>query len=396
MPPPQSFAYAQIDPSSRSDRLAVSESWVRMAPFQHDTAKMVIHGVDDIDATRWTTGTPMELTWGRQPNQTGTFYGYVASVHRNWAQNQRLTINNRLMTVWAVGASYPLKEDLTTVYRNMSSSQIAASLARSHYLDTDIPATSYVWPQKASSGISQWRFLANLAKASGLIMYCNKTQLRMYDPLLPLSRTNTVVPYFYEKDISSTASVLTFDTDVNEVSSDEGRRKRSRSVHGVDASTGTVFYVSDDAHGFLAQRSLTPQFGETVVDMVAKNQASAAALLPARDLENRFYIRAKASFAGDVRLTQMSPVVIEGLGSRNSGLWQILEVTHHYKKFWYSSDCLLGRDSDYDNGVRPGLPSGVARARLDGSSQTVLTNPPTVLVSGQWRAAWAPPTAVAG
>lgn len=383
------FAYLSVNPMVRSDRLALSEFKLYMKAFSHDVAEMWVQSVDDSDPVRWTTGVPLSVYYGRAPNQVDHFYGYVLDVQRNWGQTIRTPPMGRMLRVTAIGASYPMKEDLTTLFHGMTSAQIATALAWAHYLDTDIPDTDWVWPTKSSSGRSEWSFLVELAKVSGLIMYCHGTQVRMYDPLAPLQRKNMVVPRFYEKDSGQAQTVLSFDTHLTEVSSEEGRRKRSRVVRGIDRITGQPIYATDPGPApTLGQRNLAPAFTETVTDLVTVDQRAANALLSARGVENLFHHRAKARLSGDPRVTQQSPVVIEGLGQRDSGVWQVLEAVHHVRKRWYATDVVLGRDADFDTGQRPGLPDGVVRNRLDPYASALAPPPPTVLVNGQWRAAW--------
>lgn len=385
------FAYLYANPARRSDRLIVRDLKVYMAPFRHDMAKIVVQGPTDEDWTRWDTGVPLRVQYGRTPSAISNFFGYVLGVDRHWEQTNKLAISDRTMEILAVGASWPFKEGLATAFSGMSSSQIATQIASQNYFDIDAPATDFVWPTKNVSGSSIWEFLCELAKSSGLTCAMNGTQLRFYDPMTILRRNNSVVPVFYEKDSALGQTVLEMQTDVTELSASEGRRKRLRVVQGTDIRTGTDIYVRDDGTHqgtYLARRYRPTLFTEFVSDMVTIDQSSASALLPARTTENRFYIRARAKLAGDVRVVQESPIVIEGLGTRDSGLWQAIEVVHHVHKNWYALDCELGRDSDYDNGVRPGLPAGVARARLDPYETIVFNSPPTALINGRWRAAW--------
>jgi len=388
------FAHAYISPGVRNVRLDITEMHLYMKPYYHDHVVLVIQGVDDIDSSLWTTGVPFSINYGRKPSQVGTFYGYVTSVSRNWSQIQRVPIAQRSMVVEGLGASYVMKEDLATVYTGMTTAQIATSLARSRLFDTDIPPTEYVWAMKAASGTTEWSFLVNLARASGLTMYCRGTQLRMYPPLTVLTRNATVIPTFYSEDASLTASILSFESHVTELSASEGRRKRTRIVRGINPQTLQPIYAVDSGNSAGAQLGLIappPAFSESVIDLVVYDQASADALLPPLGIENQFYIRADAEVAGTASITQSSPVIMEGLGVRDSGLWQALEVTQVYKKHWFSTKLLLGRDSDYDNGKRPGLAANVARPRMDPNATLTLNSPPTALVNGEWRAAWAPP-----
>lgn len=391
----RAFAFAYVNPAVRSDHLACVEMEHTMAPFDHDMMRFKIVGVDDTDQTRWTTGVPVRVQYGRYPLGVTNFFGYIGGVNRLWTQTSKTNLSSRIMEVWAVGASWPLKTPLSTVFTSVTSAQIATTVASAYGLDVDIPATSYLWPQKSAPGRTAFEFLADLARDSGCIFYVNQTQMRFYDPVTVLLRNNSVVPVFYEKDTALSqsggqATVLDFESDVTELSNVEGRRKRNRVVQGLDAVTGAPIYAASSAQStpLLASRSLPPIFGETVTDMVTASQADANSLLPARTVANRFFARARARFSGDARITQESPVVVEGLGIRDSGIWQVISAVHTVRKNWYSTDCVLGRDSDYDNGVRPGLSAGVARASLDSTESSATGSPATVLQNGQWRATY--------
>jgi phage protein D len=391
----RAFAYAYINPAVRSDRLRCIDMEHTMKPFDHDLLRFKVQGVDDTDQTRWTTGVPVRIQYGRWPLGVTNFFGYIGGVNRTWDQSVRTGPSGRVMEVWCIGASYPLKAPITTIFTGMTSSQIASSVASASGLDIDIPPTAYTWPQKSAPGLTQWKFLSELALASGCTLYVNRTQMRFYDPSTILQRNNLVVPIFYEKDAAlsqagGAATVVSLHTDVTELSAVEGRRKRNRVVQGIDAVTGAPIFTTSAAQAVpsMASRTLAPIFAEAVTDLVTRSQADAVALLPARTAANRFHIRGKAILSGDVRVTQESPIVIEGLGTRDSGVWQVIEACHIVRKNWYSTECVLGRDSDYDNGVRPGLPPGVAATRLTTTAASGAGEPPSVLLSGQWRAAY--------
>lgn len=385
------FAYLYVNPAQRSDRLFIRDFKLYQRPFAHDMVEMTVQGPTDEDYTSWDTGVPLWVKYGRSPSSIGNFYGYVLSVSRHWDETLKLSVPNRTMDILAVGASWPLKEPISAVFTNVSSAGIATQVATTNYLDVDAPATSYIWPAKNVSGATTWEFLCDLARTSGLTCAMNGTQLRFYDPTTILKRNNSVVPVFYEKDSGVGSTVLEMTTDVTEVSSTEGRRKRNRIFQGTDIRSGNPIFSSDDGSNqgnFLGGRYLSPLFEEFVTDMVLHDQATANALLPPRTTENRYYIRGRARLSGNAAVVQESPIVLEGLGQRDSGIWQVLTVTHHIKKNWYSLECELGRDSDFDNGIRPGLPANVARARLDPYETIVFNNPPTTLINGRWRASW--------
>ncbi len=382
------FASVWVNPAVRSDAMVAKDFKLHMRPYQHDILEVELRGMTDMDANRWSAGTPVLAKYGRNPNSWDQFYGYLVGTSRDWEQTQRMTTRQRTMKMWAVGASWPLKEGLQAVYRGITSSQLAATVAMANYFDVDSPATDYLWPALSSPGDSNWQFLCAVAKKSGLTCHMHGTQLRYYDPMTILKRGNVTIPSFVEKDGAVVGTVLNFETDLSEVESVEGRRRRNRVIKGTDAITGSDIVNMDDGSSLgisLGARRLPSLFTEYVTDVVVENQADAQALLAPVTTANRFWNRARATLSGDVRVTQETPILITGLGSRDSGLWQALSVIHHLKYQWYDIQVELGRDSDYDNGVRPGLASGIARAHLDPNATESLTNPGTALINGRWR-----------
>lgn len=400
MADPQAFAYLQVDPQNRSERLTLESFDLLLRPFHHDMATIVVYAMEDTDFSRWTAGVPLKVTYGRAATSE-TFYGYILEVNRLWSTEERRPPSFRPLQVTAIGTSYWLKQPLSELFRGLSTAHIARKLARANFLDFDIPVapSDYIWPVKSAPGVSQWAFLVDLAKASGLTLYVKDTQLRMYDALTILRRNLTTIPVFYDKDTSNINSVAKFETNLVEVSSTEGRKKRGRVVNSLDQLTGAPIYVSDSgqsAAANLALRYQKPVFSEIVTDLVTDSQSTAGDLLSARSIENRFPSRAEATVLGDLRITQDSPVVFEGLGRRDSGLWQALTVKHCVRKNLFMTELELGRDSDYDNGNRPGPPANIIRPHLDPYATTIFNVvPPVVLVNGRWRSAWSPSSAVA-
>jgi hypothetical protein len=387
------FSKIWVNPAARPDPLTPNDFKLHMRPYEHDILEAEIRGVTDVDALRWSVGTPIQARYGRNPNTWDQFYGYLASTSRNWSQTNRIATSLRVMKIVAIGASWPLKQGLQAIYPSITAAQLATTIATENYFDIDAPATPYLWETLVSPGSSTWQFLCDVAQQSGLTCHMHGTQLRFYDPMTVISQGDAVVPRFVEKDASggTTATVLSMCTDSSEMESVEGRRRRNRVFSSVDAYNDGVFLTSDDGSSLgigLGARRVAPIFTEYISDIVAHTQVDAEALLPAITTANRFWNRATAELSGDVRVTQATPIVLEGLGSRDSGLWQVLDVTHHVKYQWYSLKCSLGRDSDYDNGVRPGLASGLARAHLDPSATQVLSNPGTILVNGRWRSTY--------
>lgn len=391
----QAIAYLYTSPGTTNRRITVLDFKLEMCPFAHSIAKIVIQGTDDTTA-QWDTGAPIIVRYGRQPNAMTNFYGYMLFPEPNWKQTLKNQQANRRMTIWAIGTSWPFKDGLSQPFLNMTAPQIAQAIAGTHFLSVNAPTSSsdYVWPMKtAINGQSEWEFLVELAKASGRTCHVNGTQLDFYDPSTTLVQPDPVVPTFYEKDSGKGMTVLDFTPDNNEVSADPGRRKRTRIFQSLDRNGNPIFLTDDGtnvSHRF-GSRYRAPLFTEYVSSIVAHSPQDAKALLPALTTDNRFYIRAQAILSGNVQVTQETPIVIEGVGIRDSGLWQVISVTHHVGWQWYSMECELGRDSDFDNGIRPLNPPGVARTFMTSYGSVPITTPPTILNNNVWRAAFSVP-----
>jgi hypothetical protein len=371
----------------------VREFRLEQHPFAHDIAKIEVQGSDDTSIDEWDTGTPLTVVYGRRPNKRTTFYGYMLGPQPTWRQTERNTMRNRRMTIWAVGASWPLKQGLSTSFHNKTAAQMAASVLSPYFLNlqTVTSPQDYVWPMRnAVNGRSAWEFLVDLAKDSGKTCRMNGTTLNFYDPTTALLQPSAVVPAFYEKDGGKGMTVLDFTPDNSEVSYAMGAEKRTRVFQSLD-SKGNSVYLSDDGtedNHYFGNRYRTPLFTEYVEGLVAHSPSSAAALLPPRTTANRFYIRARATLAGDIRVMPDTPILLDGLGTRDSGLWQVLNVTHHLKWHYYALEVELGRDSDGDTGVRPSNVDGIDRSFLSPIGNVPLVTPPTVIANGFWRAAY--------
>jgi hypothetical protein len=374
------FARLQVDPENRSSWVTASTCEVEMAPYAHDLAHVTLMGVQDIDVATWVTGTPVHLQWGRSPNQVTDFYGYLVSTTRHWSQGDRSALSSRFMDVWCIGASMWMRNGYTGSFGNQTGASIAESLANEFRLSIDSTPTTFAWPAKNAAGVSAWSFLAELAKADGRILACNGTTLRYTSPTALLDRGVSSVPTFYEKDSGVGQTVLSMETENTQMSAVAGRRRLNRVLRTIDPRTGQVIVASDSGPAqALSGAPVAALLTEYPIDMTASSPAAAEARLQGEGVANRFPIRATALLAGDTRVVQESPVVLEGLGSRDSGIWQVLTVKHRIAKAHYSLECELGRDTLSDSGARPSVPPGIVP--LGGGA------PGSRLVNGVWQTA---------
>lgn len=374
------FSRLMVDPAQRSSWITITDCEIEMAPYAHDMAHLVLTGIQDIDTMTWTSGTPVHVQWGRYPSQITNFYGYMVATNRHWQQGDRTPFPLRKMEVVCIGASVKLRDSFRGSFSNETGSSIAAQVAQSYNLSVVASRTTYAWPAKNSVGLSAWAFLAELAKADGCILACNGTTLRYTEPLATLQSGNTEVPVFYEKDSGQAMTLLEFHTDNTSISAAEGRRQLQRVMTSIGSSGESISVTGVPVTAGLASRPAAAFFVEHPSTISVVDQANAEAVLAGLGETNRFPIRAHAQLTGNVNVVQESPVVVEGLGPRDSGIWQVLTAKHRIRKNNYAVECELGRDSDTDTGQRPEVQQ---RYRVGGPASVPVGSR---LVGGIWQA----------
>jgi hypothetical protein len=102
--------------------------------------------------------------------------------------------------------------------------------------------------------------------------------------------------------------------------------------------------------------------------------------------QNRFHYMAEANLSGDPAVTQGMPIVITGISAKDDGVWWVHEVRHKISSPGYSMDVKLGRDSSFDNNVRPTLVTTTGFTQVNPFAVSLSQIPPTILVGQLWRA----------
>lgn len=393
------FVKAVFDITVRADPKRVLEFSLLQREYHHDFAIIEVQGEQD-NQREYRTGAPVQLTWGRSPQGTDDFYGYIDHVVPKLDRKERAT-NMRSIMVYCLGASWPLKNPVQSVYVGLTTSDAIRDVAAKNFFTTDVTDNQIIWPSLSAAGVSQWDFLVDMAKRSGRTLYCNKTEVRCYDALTTLKRSDRPVPtfYFYDKH-PELNTVIDFKVRSGEAGVEDGRQRRIRYAQGIDDHTGLAVFARDDASQLtvdqLSLDSPDPWFDKFETDFVVPSNLLAMQRLDAEARRNRFYIKAHAQVVGDTRVTQGGVVILEGLANKHSGAWYVHAVKHTITKARYVMDLELGRDSEYDDGLRPGPPANVVRPRFDPFGIEVTRTPPTILVNGTWRSSWLAKRPVSG
>jgi hypothetical protein len=357
--------------------------------YRHDIALIDVYG-SSLDLMRYSTGAPVEVEFGTGGRNTEVFYGYV---NHPEPEVERLDSNEtqRVSRIVAVGASWPLKESTQRSVRGRTASSLMREVAEAYRFTTDVQESDVVWDSMTSPGLTEWQFLVSLAQRMGYCFFCNKTEIRSFDQLDHLRRRPGTAPVFYGPDSAGENITIDNFTAVSGETTPDGGTKAFRISSGIDPRTGQVISVQNDPStaARLGREAVAPFF-QKFENLVVEDRAQGSQKLSSVALLNRFYIQAKATLLGDVKVTQGSIVALVGLGDRHSGYWYVHEVEHDLNKQRYEMHVVLGRDSLGTLGDEEAF-SGrrTVRERFDPFDRRVAIPPPTIFVNDRWRSAYA-------
>ena len=108
--------------------------------FKHSVLTMEFWG-GDVESGALATGTPIQVNFGRPP-QMRIFYGYVNHAGRTNNALASEAVDRNSITLYCVGASWPLKQRDVASFRNSTSTQIIQQIAYQYGLGSTVPVPS--------------------------------------------------------------------------------------------------------------------------------------------------------------------------------------------------------------------------------------------------------------
>lgn len=352
--------------------------------FAHDVMAALVSG-DDV-AQGCTTGTPIMLEWGNSSQEVTTLAGYVHHTEPMAAFGKA-----NMVKIVLIGASYILKQPQQQAWQLSTIPAVIRALADSVKFSGDIKPHAQVWPMLTQGGKPTWDFMVSLAKQIGWFLYANSTDIQFHPYLDDIGGARTSALSFSAK--SATPSIKDFRAVSGEQTPDGGA-KADRQLAGIDIRSGTLFQAADDGTTTLLD-TVAYEFQQPSFRLYDESPAStygeAVAVLDGATQANRWHIQAQAEVTGSARLVPGTLVALEGISRRQDGYWYVQSAEHSSGKDDYVTHLLLGRDSDWDQYVRPDpRRRKVVRQRLDPFGTLTTAVPPAKLINNLWRAAYSP------
>ena len=337
-----SFPNAQVQPK-RVYRMSY-----RQTNYEHDYARVYFRDWD-IDIARVRPGSPMVITI-----ENKEFVGYVHDV-KSYKDN-----NKNFTEVGFIGASYVMRQSSQALFTNITASAVAEKIARKYGFSYKIQPHPRVYPQISQAGLTDWQFLVKLAKQCGYFLRADSTTLYFQPMLQEVEDSITEAPIFSKIDagFKSTNPLYSFVPVIGETLGHSGSDKSATAVAGVDPETGQYFKYTKPKRSAPSRKISQPElFDRFDTVIVAPSYDIAKFEAESVDKRSTFPYIAEAEILGSTRVVPGGPVYLQNIGSKYSGYWTVLEVSHEIieeklNMHKYTSVITVATDSLGENAIQ--------------------------------------------
>jgi phage protein D len=374
-----------------SQRFWVEDLTCWMAEQAHQVVELtVVHVLNKALPTQtaltpagvvWPENSPVHLQYGWWADDSGDFFGYVVS-HRVASSETQARYGHAIaLTVvyTCVGASLPMQSYTSRLWQDVSPSYIATTIARSYHLQPHVDYSLVHFTSRMQTA-SDWHFLADLTTRANYRLFLDGVNLWFADRHTVMPATDNSVPVFQmSKEPGQVNSLREFSAVVGDTDPAGGVRATYQTT-SLNRSSGVMMPAQ-------LARARTDLLGNQVDPMITRHYSNrpvhsyseAQTLLDADT--TLLWVESRAVTNGDPRIKPGSIVDLEGdaVGSQNQGIWMVRAATHKLtvnhsdpRKTEYTTHAVLGRDN--------------AQSLILPIQKPATPAPPTVLVSGRWRA----------
>lgn len=319
-----------------------------------------------------TEDTLVSVKWGKRPEDLTTWYGYIhhASLDTRMAeQTSQVRVAYTL-----IGTGHILADAKTLVWRNITDSGMATTIAKKYGLSSVVHKTKKVHAYLYQNAVSDYAWLQERAAKTGRKMWVENGALYFVDIAAWAAARSAKAPEFeVHKDYSRTTDNFRFTADMGTDMPQQGRQM-NRQMYGVDQKTGREI----ERHNRDSAAARTTVLRQPVADAIDDLNFQ----LDSHTSAGQEWADASADLIGSTRLAPGQPVNFKGraMPKHLRGEWMVVAAEHHllapavtkigHAKF--NTHVELARN---------------ARDRYDYSDQTVLNiNDSCVSGGGQWKA----------
>lgn len=282
------------------------------------------------------TGVPVKFSW-QQDTLGRAFIGYVSNISKIDAPQRQTS-----MVVTCVGATYPLKERATRVFKNVTIPQAVQQIVEEFDFKFVTEEHPQVFDQLIIPGNSYWEWIQEQAKRIGYGVVVDRMNFifKPLDRLIDMSFTNAPVLSMGNKTVPFNTQFLDRTLDYFKVISgdnveDSYEYRAVKNVGGVDPFSGKPFVANqspEDVGRNLRDNVSEVIFNEYRTERVVNDAGDAATVAASSAQLARFNIPARVECQGDPRIRPFGTVFITGTGSLTDGFWVVREAQHMFHK----------------------------------------------------------------
>lgn len=280
-------------------------------------------------------------------NEERNFYGYVHHINLNRTPGKNFT------EVVVIGASFPMKQQVQTVYKNITADQVVKQIATKYNFVSYTVPSPRVYPQIAQTGHSDWEFMVRLAKQNGYTLRAINTELYFEPVMNEFTLYRQEAPKFVMRPASDPngSTLYSFKPIIGESVPYEDAIKGAIAVGGVDIANNVPVSITQQIRSAKSrERKQLEFFDRFDVNTVATDVTVAQYEAEAAENRNYFPYRGKVEVLGNPNLHPDMPIYLDGIGAPYSGYWVILEAEHtiveeELNRQRYTTTLLVGTDS---------------------------------------------------
>jgi hypothetical protein len=277
--------------------------------------------LDVTSMSLWPDNAPVQVVWGRRPDNIQTWFGYVN--HNAPASHADSGSKALQITYYLIGCSYPMNTDKTRTWGEVTATYIAKQIAAEYGFRTVLSTSNWVLPYEVQANESDFSFLNRMADKVGFRFWVSNGTLYFIDPgsVLQGASSQGVPQYTLDKRFDQVDTVRNFR--MNQGANLPGATKAVRSIYGIDNTSGKVFKVS-------ATNAPVSNIEQTMTTWPVNNMSQAQNLVDAWQSRSQFFISASAELFGNVYVYPGKLVYLSGLQmpANSAGYWIVGSADH--------------------------------------------------------------------
>lgn len=361
-----------------SPALLINSLSIEMTRFGHELATIEVLD-QDIDPALIKDGTPVKASIAVGPDKR-EFVGYIS--HTTGAYRREISNTS----IVCIGATYVMKKPSQKIWIGLTATTIATQVCEGYRMSYNIIPHKRVFPQMSQAGMSDWKFLAYLARYIGYSLYPEGSSVHLTPRLQSWNDNRMSAPIINlrQSGTPTTGLLKEFYPVLGDSLPTEDGILSTPLISGMDPYSPRQLTQSKTApKRTIRAKPAVENFSYFGARTVANSSEEAQYEADAFIERNAFPLRATAVVVGNPKLKPDYPVYLTGIGDSYDGYWLIDSVTHMADGNEYNSYLELVSDSSgrTANGAVPPTPDIVSFASPDKLSPVFNTSLSTLPIT---------------